>query len=391
MSRKRLKHCIIGWLAGTALVLAGPSLQAAEASGKLDISASAAVLMDQQTGQVLWAKNPNWQRPIASLTKIMTAVLVLERCPLDEPAAVTREAARTPGSSMYLRGGTSYPVQDLLWGLLLASGNDAAEALAQHVAGSTEAFAAFMNRKAALLGARSSHFTNPHGLPDDNHYSTAYDLALITRYAMSIPQFAAIVASQRAVISEPAGSEPGRESSRPIYNKNRLLWQYEGANGVKTGYTTAAGRCLAASGTRHGRQVIAVVLDAPKMWEDAAALLTYGLEEFENLRVVEKGQSVGTIGVASGLNDIIPAVSAQDVWVTITKSQRDAVEVDYIIYDGINAPVAKWAPVGKLFVKVEDNVLAEVPLLAGEEATVRGLGGLVRHFSRRLQRLLLAH
>ncbi|NLY52672.1 MAG: D-alanyl-D-alanine carboxypeptidase [Firmicutes bacterium] len=361
-----------------------------EAGEKLNISASAAVVMDQQTGQVLWAKNPNWRRPMASLTKIMTAVLVLEHCDLNEPVLVSREAARTPGSSMYLRAGASYSVQDLLWGLMLASGNDAAEALAQHVAKTTGDFAVFMNKKAALLGAHNTQFTNPHGLPDDNHYSTAYDMALITRYAMSIPQFAAIVASPRKVISEPMSREEAGETSRPIYNKNRLLWQYEGANGVKTGYTAAAGRCLVASAAKYGRQVIVVVLDAPRMWEDAAALLTYGLEEFENLRVVEKGQSVGTIGVAQGLSDIIPAVSAQDVWVTVPKSQRDALEVDYIIYEGITAPIQKWAPVGKLQVKTGDDVLAEVPLLAGKEVADRTLGGFLKHFSRRLHRLLLA-
>ncbi|NLY30134.1 MAG: D-alanyl-D-alanine carboxypeptidase [Firmicutes bacterium] len=368
-----------------------PFPPAAEAGEKLNISASSAVVMDQQTGQVLWAKNPNWRRPIASLTKIMTAVLVLEHCDLDEPVVVSREAARTPGSSMYLRAGASYAVRDLLWGLMLASGNDAAEALAQHVAKTTGDFAVYMNKKAAFIGAHNTHFTNPHGLPDDNHYSTAYDMALITRYAMSIPQFAAIAGSQRQVISEPMSGQGAGESSRPIYNKNRLLWQYEGANGVKTGYTAAAGRCLIASAARYGRQVIVVVLDAPRMWEDAAALLTYGLEEFENLRVVEKGQTVGTIGVTQGLSDIIPAVSAHDVWVTVAKSQGDIVEVDYIIHEGITAPIQKWAPVGRLLVKNGDDVLAEVPLLAGKEVAGRTLSGVLKNFSQRLHRLLLAH
>jgi len=332
--------CVVGLLTIACLLSSVvPCLTAAAAGEKLKVSASAAVVMDQQTGQVLWAKNPNWRRPIASLTKIMTAVLVLEYCDLQEQVAVSREAARTPGSSMYLRAGASYTVRDLLSGLMLASGNDAAEALAQHVAKTTAEFAVLMNKKAVLLGAHNTHFTNPHGLPDDNHYSTAYDLAVITRYAMSIPQFAEVVASQRRVISEPGSGAGAEENSRPIYNKNRLLWQYEGANGVKTGYTAAAGRCLAASAARHGRQVIVVVLDAPRMWEDAAALLTYGLEEFENLRVVEKGQTVGTIGVAQGISDIIPAVSAEDGWVTVSKSQQDAVGVEYVIHEGLTAPI----------------------------------------------------
>ncbi|NMB45541.1 MAG: D-alanyl-D-alanine carboxypeptidase [Firmicutes bacterium] len=358
----------------------------AEAAGNLNISASAAIVMDQQTGQVLWAKNPDWQRPIASLTKIMTAILVLELNDLDESVAISREAARTPGSSMYLRMGVDYRVRDLLHGLMLLSGNDAAVALAEHSCGSVDQFVAFMNKKAVLLGASLTSFTNPHGLPDTEHYSTAYDMAVLTRHALDISEFASLVASNKAVIPDPLEA-----AHRPIYNKNRLLWEFEGADGVKTGYTLAAGRCLAASATRHGRQVIVIVLDAPRLWEDAAALLTYGLEEFENMMLAKKGQILGSVHIEGGLSDTVTVVGARDVWLTVPKQQRDAIQVDYAVPTIIGAPVMQWSPLGNLRVQFDHQVVAETPLLAGESIAVRSWMGRLQYLVRRLQNLLANH
>lgn len=358
----------------------------AEATRQLNISASAAVLMDQQTGRVLWAKNPDWQRPMASLTKIMTAILVLERDDPKELVVISREAARTPGSSMYLRSGTTYRVQDLLYGLMLLSGNDAAVALAEHNSGSLADFVAFMNKKAAQLGALHTKFSNPHGLPDEGHYSTAYDMALLARYALSIPEFAHLVASPQAMIFDPIDAV-----LHPIYNKNRLLWEFDGANGVKTGYTTAAGRCLAASATRQGRQVVAVILDAPRLWEDADALLTYGLEEYRNVKVIQKGETVAQVNVEGGLPATTMAVSAQDVWITVPSSQVDAIEMKCVIDLGITAPIEQWAPLGRLFVKCDNQLLADVPLLAGEKVVARNWISLLRYYSTHMQKLLAAH
>lgn len=360
--------------------------EAVGAATKLNVSASAAVVMDQQTGQVLWTKNPDWKRPMASLTKIMTAILVLEHSDLDQPVVISQEAARTPGSSMYLRAGTTYRVRDLLYGLMLLSGNDAAVALAEHIGGSMDGFMAFMNKQAGLLGASNTNFTNPHGLPDEEHYSTAHDLALLARYALSIPKFATLVASNQAEIPDPV-----KAAHCPIYNKNRLLWEFEGADGVKTGYTLAAGRCLVAFATRHGRQVIVVLLDAPRLWEDATALLTYGLEEYENIMVAQRGQALGSIGVVGGLASAVSIISAQDIWITVPRSQREAIELDYTVCSEITAPVEQWAPVGILCVKYNDQLLAETPMLTGEGVLARNWLGLLVSFSRRLQSLLISH
>ncbi|NMB24423.1 MAG: D-alanyl-D-alanine carboxypeptidase [Firmicutes bacterium] len=351
------------------------------AAKQLNISASSAILVDGATGVALWAKNPNWQRPIASLTKIMTAAIVLEYGDLDTFLTVSPTAARTSGSSMYLRAGAPYQVGDLLHGLMLLSGNDAATALAEHFGGSEEQFVAQMNKKAQMLGALDTNFVNPHGLPAQGHYSTAHDLAMITRYALANPEFAEVVASKQATVLDPASG-----GLHPIYSKNRLLWELEGADGVKTGYTLAAGRCLVASATRNGRQVIAVILDGPRMWEDAKALLTYGLEEYETQLVGKKGQVFGTVGVEGGIASTVTAVIAQDVWVTLPKAAP--VEVEYILNGGLKAPLEEWAPLGTLMVKHGDEVIAETPLLAGQAVAARSWAGYVKHFAQRMKNLL---
>jgi D-alanyl-D-alanine carboxypeptidase (penicillin-binding protein 5/6) len=357
-----------------------------EGAERLNVSASSAVVMDQQTGQVLWAKNPDWKRPMASLTKIMTAILILENCDLDDTVTISREAACTPGSSMNLRAGTTYQVRDLLYGLMLLSGNDAAAALAEHSGGRIDEFVAMMNKKALLLGATNTNFANPHGLPDEKHYSTAHDLALLTRSSLAIPEFAALVASDQAVIPDPMDA-----AHLSIYNKNRLLWEFEGANGVKTGYTLKAGRCLVASATRYGRQVVAVILDAPRLWEDAVTLLNYGLEEHKNIMIAQKGQELGTASVQGGLKGTVAVVSGNDVWITAPKAQSEAAKIDYVISGEIMAPVEKWAPLGKLRVMDGEKLLLEAPLLAGEQVVERSWAGRLRHFVHRLRRLLVEH
>lgn len=347
-----------------------------------NISASSAILLDGPTGMTLWAKNPNWQRPMASLTKIMTGALVLEYSDLDTFVKVSPAAACTGGSSMYLRAGASYRVGDLLHGLMLLSGNDAATALAEHIGGSEEQFVALMNKKAQMLGALDTCFVNPHGLPAQGHYSTAYDMAIMTRYALANPEFAGIVASKQATVLDPTSG-----GLHPIHSRNRLLWELEGADGVKTGYTVAAGRCLVASATRDGRQVIAVILDGPRMWEDATALLTYGLEEYETRLIGNKGQHWGTVGVEGGIASTVAVVLAEDVRVTLPKVAK--VEVEYNLNGGLKAPIEKWAPLGTLMVKHEDKVIAETPLLAGRAVNPRSWSGYVKHFTGRMKRLLI--
>lgn len=230
------------------------------------VSARSAVLYDCTANRVLWGKDENSQSLIASTTKIMTALVALQCCDPAEQVTIPQEAVGVEGSSVYLKAGEVLTVEELLLGLMLQSGNDAAVALAIHCAGSVEAFAAKMNCMAERLEMNHSHFVNPNGLDHRDHYSTAYDLALLTDYALDDPVFARIVRCKKAVIS----------GDRSLVNHNKLLWRYEDCIGVKTGYTRTAGRILVSAAQREGRRLVAVTINAPDDWNDHCRLLDYG-------------------------------------------------------------------------------------------------------------------
>ena len=240
----------------------------------LSVSAQAAILIDSQTGKVLYEKNADKILPMASTTKIMTALCTLENINSNIPITVDSAAVGVEGSSIYLDYGERITIKELLYGMLLNSGNDAATALAIAVAGSVEEFSKIMNRTAARLGADSTNFVNPSGLFDENHYTTARDLAKITAYAIKNPLIKAIVSTKEIKISN--GKKGG---GRYLKNHNKLLWQYEGCTGVKTGYTKKCGRCLVSSAKRGNESLVAVTLNAPDDWRDHSALFDYGFSE----------------------------------------------------------------------------------------------------------------
>lgn len=229
-------------------------------------SAQSAVLYDCTAKRVLWGRNEDKPSLIASTTKIMTALVILENCKLSEPVQIPEEAVGVEGSSVYLQKGECLTVEELLLGLMLQSGNDAAVALAVHCAGSIPAFAAKMNATAERLEMRQSHFVNPNGLDHPDHYSTALDLAYLTSYALQNPDFARIVSTKQATIS----------GNRCLHNHNKLLWRYDGCIGVKTGYTRAAGRILVSAAERDGRRLVVVTIGDSEDWNDHCRLLDYG-------------------------------------------------------------------------------------------------------------------
>lgn len=236
--------------------------------------AKSGVVIEQSSRRVLLGENMHDRCYPASTTKVLTALVVLNSLPLDKVISVPKQAEGVEGSSIYLRAGQKITVEDLLMGLMLRSGNDAAETLAIAVSGSVDGFAELMNKTAKELGAESSNFVNPHGLHDDNHYTTAYDLALITAKAYENPEFVRIVSTKKAKITIDG-------EAHYIGNKNKMLTLYEGANGVKTGYTKTSGRCLVSGAERGGMQLISVVLNYNDMWNDSMRLLNYGFENFE--------------------------------------------------------------------------------------------------------------
>lgn len=233
---------------------------------------SGSVVMDASNYTVLGGENFNVRMPMASTTKVMTALLVVENCLMDEKVTVPKEAVGVEGSSIYLKAGEVLTVKELLYGLMLRSGNDSAVTLAIYVAGSLDNFVAMMNERAKGLGLKNTNFCNPHGLHNDNHYTTCYDLCFISCYAMAYPEFKEVVGTSQTQVGKD-------ESKRYFLNKNKILKLYDGGNGIKTGFTKKSGRCLVASAERENVLLVSVVLNHGDMWNDAMYLLDIGFKK----------------------------------------------------------------------------------------------------------------
>lgn len=285
------------WRAAATILLVGVALGAAAPASHASWAGTgpaAAVLMDVRTGRVLYARDMHRPLPPASTTKILTALLALERLSPDARVTISpRAAAARSGSAIGLEAGEQWKVADLLAALLLRSANDAGIAVAEAASGSVERFVAAMNTRARQLGARRSRFANPHGLHAAGHYSTAYDLAVITRAALRLPAFADLVRAQSWTLTRP-GRPP-----QIIENSNKLLRRYQGADGVKTGWTVPAGYTLVASATRNGWQLLAVVLRSTDMYGDAGGLLDHGFSSFALRAVATRGQTVAWLTVGN--------------------------------------------------------------------------------------------
>ncbi|HWI55267.1 MAG TPA: D-alanyl-D-alanine carboxypeptidase family protein [Desulfobacteria bacterium] len=339
----------------------------AEAEGKPNISADAAILMDLKTGQVLYAKNPFKSRPPASTTKVLTALIAIEGGKLNQKVKVSRKAAYTEGSSMYLKVGETMSLSDLIYGALMHSGNDACEAIAEHVAGSSEQFALLMNVKALSLGAVNSHFVNPHGLPDDNHYTCAYDLGLIARHALNNPVFSNIVSTRNKILADTEG-----EDERRLSNTNKLLWKYLWADGVKTGTTSKAGQCLISSATKGNRQLVAVVLHSGNRWQDSIDLFEYGFNRFEYSQVAVAGAEFGKFQVQNGEQKEVSAAYGSDLGLLIPMEKPDAVE-KRVVYDSYPAaPLRKGQVIGSVSYIVNNCFAGRVNLVAAEDVCEKG-------------------
>ena len=329
-------------------------------AGAPTVQARAAVLMDAETGQVLYAKNAYTKLPPASLTKIMTAILVLEQCELDEVVKASARAVRTKASSMNLRVGEQVQVRDLLYALMLRSANDAAVALAEHIAGSVEAFAQQMNEKARALGAKNTHFVNPHGLHHPQHLSTAYDLALITRYAMENETFRAIVKTPSYLVKRSHNQE-----DLLMVNKAKFLKEYPYAEGVKTGYTNPAGFCFAGAAMRDGRRLISVVLNSPQREQDTIALMEHGYRDWERIEL-PAGMIVGNASVHNGESQQVPLRLAHSlVWV-VPRAQRARYRWS-VHADPLHAPLKAGDPAGWLVVYRDEKPMLKAPVVVAHE------------------------
>lgn len=243
------------------------------------------IVMELDSGRILSEYNPDEKLPMASTTKIVTALTVIENYDLKKVIKVSPETTGTEGSSVYLKAGDEFTTLDLLYGLMLRSGNDCAETLAVAVAGSVNGFCEMMNRTAKKYGAESSSFKNPHGLSCDGHYTTARDLCNITRYALKNQTFSTIVATKKYVAEELSG-----KTKIVWYNKNKLLSSYDGANGVKTGYTEESGKCYAGSAIRNGMQLVGVMLDCPQTYERCKKLFSDAFNNYRMVKIVDRNK-----------------------------------------------------------------------------------------------------
>ncbi len=305
------------------------------------VSAGEAVL-EVSSGRVLYEKDGDKRLPMASTTKILTAAIIIEDCDLEEKIAVPSAGAGVEGSSVYLKAGDVYTVRQLLYGLMLRSGNDCAVTLALHRSGSVEAFAAEMNRRAAGWGAENSHFTNPHGLPDEDHYTTALDLARIACHAMQDRIF-------REIVSTKYFEENGWA------NKNKMLYNYEGANGVKTGFTKRAGRCLVTGAKRGDMQLVSVVLDSPEMYERSAQLLDAAFRKYTlvKLYAAEREFAVPT----DDRNEVclLRSEGGKDFYYPLAADERARTECE--LSEIVRLPVKKGENQGKISVFLENQLI----------------------------------
>ncbi len=338
------------FFAGTAATLAAVLFLSSPVAA---ISAQKAILMDGITGQVLYEKQADSKSLIASTTKMMTAIIICEECNVLDLVEIPAEAVGIEGSSIYLQPGEKLTVQELLYGMMLHSGNDAAAALAIYCGGSIQGFAEMMNRKAKQLKLSGTHFVNPHGLDAADHYSTARDLAVIARYAMQNPVFAQTVSTKNV-----------RIGNRYLTNHNKLLWRVEGAEGVKTGYTKAAGRILVSSAQRQGRRLLAVTIEDGNDWADHANLYEQGFAEFQLKNILHKGRVLGTLQVFGGTEEKVEIVSLEDFSFPLSHGEKTTICLSKksMVY----APVVEGADAGVAYICINGYVVGKVAVEFGK-------------------------
>ncbi len=340
--------------------------------------AKASTVIELKTGRVLSEKNAHAALPMASTTKVMTALLALENSDPGDMVTTSENAYGVPGTSMYLGHGETLCMSDMLYGLMLVSGNDAAVAIAEHVGGSVDGFCQMMTARAEEIGCENTIFSTPHGLPADNHHTTAHDLALIAREALLREDFRRIVSTQRMLVPW-----VGQEFERVLVNKNRLLSTYEGALGVKTGYTKAAGRCLVFAAERNGMTVVGCVLNCPDWFDEAARLMDRAFSEYRNVKVFSAGDSVREVTVLSGVKDSVTLRAASDVAAPMKKGTYPDIVID--APQSLPSGIRAGDVVGSVTLTDEGEAVVTVPLVVSEDVPGRtfryGLDRIIKYWT----------
>ncbi len=312
---------------------------------------SSEIIMEVNTKRILHQSNAYEKKYMASTTKILTAIVIIENCNLSDEVTVTSKSVGIEGSSIYLEAGEKLSVKDLLYGLMLRSGNDCAETLALYCSGSIEDFAVLMNNKAKEIGANNSNFVNPHGLHDDNHYTTAYDLCLISCYAIKNPQFKEIVSTKSVKI--PFST---RNYDRHITNKNKMLREFEGSTGIKTGYTKKAGRCLVSSCERNGIELCCVVLNCPPMFERSKNLLTHCFSQYKNYKICESDNIIDFVKIEDSENERGIFIK-NDIILPLTSDEYKSINIVYDYPKVLPKDVKKDQEIGEVKIYCKNNLL----------------------------------
>lgn len=351
----------------------------AESNTDLGLNAKSAILMEESTGNILYESNPDERLPIASVTKVMTMLLIMEavdsgKISLDDMVTVSENAMSYGGSTMFLETGEQLTVNDMLKGIAVASANDGCVAMAEHLAGSESAFVDMMNEKAKKLGMENTHFMNTNGLDEDDHYSSARDVAIMSRELMkheTIFNYTSI------------WMDTLRGGKFQLANTNKLIRFYDGANGLKTGSTSKALCCLSAAAKRNDMQLIAVVLGAPTSAErfaSAKSLLDYGFANYEVNTQITAGDEVQKIAVEKGVDKEVDVVAGDSCSTLVKKGQEDNITKEIKIDETITAPIEAGQKIGTMTISRDGEVIADIDLNASSAVEKKGIGLIIKDF-----------
>lgn len=329
-----------------------------------ETSAQSAIVIELKTGRVLYEKNANQKAYPASTTKIMTALLAVESGDLDRKVRISKNASGIEGSSIYLTVGEKVSLRDLLYGLMLRSGNDAAIAISEFIEGSTNRFVEKMNERAREIGAVNTNFVNPNGLFNENHFTSAYDMALIAREAMLNPEFKTIVRAKSWV----ADREEGKY--RQFYNKNKVVFEYKGGTGIKIGFTQASGRTLVASSERNGMELICVVMNAPNWFNDSYKLMDYVYGNYEIIKLIPAQRILKAILVNDGNKDHVFIGTSEDIMIPVEKNGSYDISITYVHPAAVTAPVSRWNKAGGMEIYIDNEYVFTEPLYYMEDIDI---------------------
>ena len=354
-----------------------------------EVQAKAAILMDADTGEIIFKQKAHEELPLASVTKVMTMLLVMEdvekgKISLDDEVTISERAASMGGSQMYMEVGEKHTVEELLKGVAMASANDGCVALAEYVAGSEEIFVERMNQRAIELGMKDSHFVNTNGLPVADHYSSAYDIAVMSKELYKYEDTHKWFTTWQDTITV---GLPGKEKEFGLTNTNKMIKQYSGCNGIKTGYTSDAGYCLSASATREDTHFIAVALGCETSAirnTEVAKILDYGFANFETKVIAEKGKTMEKITIERGNPQKIQAVTNQRISVLLEKGKSNSITTEVIMNEKVPLPLTKGDEIGKLIIYQDEKEIAKYPLVSSSDVKKASFKQMISRMIRRM-------